>query len=375
MSRHQFDECEPNIHRRFDVERKIGRGCYGVIFQVRDLEIGDTVAIKKIVDAFRGATDAQRTYREICYLRELRGHRNIIGLQEVIKSLKDNDIYLVTEIMDCDLQRALRSTGFQMVHYGYITYQLARALRYIHSAGVVHRDLKPSNILLNGDCLVKICDFGLARSFLRAADGDAPKMTGYISTRWYRPPEAILESNRCCPSTDQWALGCVVAEMHARGKPLLGGTSTLNMLELMIELLGKPPRHDLDALEAPQADGMLGSIPAELKQTRTIETCLPGSTMEAHDFIRLLMQFNPYKRMNAEECLHHPYLASFYNPDDEPTFGREIRLTLPDNEQFTVSRYRDQIYADVLEIPRVRRRLEAEEQRLREAEIDEEYPL
>ena len=66
-----------------------------------------------------------------------------------------------------------------------LTYILQRGLKYVHSAGVVHRDLKPSNILVNENCDLKICDFGLARI-------QDPQMTGYVSTRYYRAPEIML---------------------------------------------------------------------------------------------------------------------------------------------------------------------------------------
>jgi mitogen-activated protein kinase 1/3 len=57
-------------------------------------------------------------------------------------------------------------------HYQYFMYQLLRGVLYLHSANIMHRDLKPSNILVNMNCDLKICDFGLARGF-----GDADDMT------------------------------------------------------------------------------------------------------------------------------------------------------------------------------------------------------
>lgn len=65
-------------------------------------------------------------------------------------------------------------------------------LKYIHSASVVHRDLKPGNLLVNADCELKICDFGLSRGFNAAPDENATMMTEYVATRWYRAPEIML---------------------------------------------------------------------------------------------------------------------------------------------------------------------------------------
>lgn len=64
-------------------------------------------------------------------------------------------------------------------------------LKYIHSASVVHRDLKPGNLLVNADCELKICDFGLSRGFSSAPESPTI-MTEYVATRWYRAPEIML---------------------------------------------------------------------------------------------------------------------------------------------------------------------------------------
>jgi serine/threonine protein kinase len=65
-------------------------------------------------------------------------------------------------------------------------------MKYVHSASVIHRDLKPGNLLVNSDCELKICDFGLSRGFDSAAEEGATSMTEYVATRWYRAPEIML---------------------------------------------------------------------------------------------------------------------------------------------------------------------------------------
>jgi len=65
-------------------------------------------------------------------------------------------------------------------------------MKFIHSAGVIHRDLKPGNLLVNADCELKICDFGLARGYNTAPDETASHLTEYVATRWYRAPEIML---------------------------------------------------------------------------------------------------------------------------------------------------------------------------------------
>ena len=73
-------------------------------------------------------------------------------------------MYTVTDLMDTDLHQILCSNQeLSQDHCQFFIYQILRALKYIHGANVLHRDLKPSNILLNGDCDLRVCDFGLAR--------------------------------------------------------------------------------------------------------------------------------------------------------------------------------------------------------------------
>lgn len=110
---------------------------------------------------------------------------------------------------------------------------LQRGLKYIHSAGVIHRDLKPSNLLVNENCDLKICNFGLARV-------QEPQMTGYVSTRYYRAPEIMLTWQRYGKMVDIWSAGCILAEM-LRGKPLFPGKDHIHQFFLITEVLGNPP--------------------------------------------------------------------------------------------------------------------------------------
>lgn len=77
-------------------------------------------------------------------------------------------------------------------HFQSFIYQILCGLKYIHSANVLHRDLKPGNLLVNADCELKICDFGLARGFSENPEENAGYMTEYVATRWYRAPEIML---------------------------------------------------------------------------------------------------------------------------------------------------------------------------------------
>ena len=124
--------------------------------------------------------------------------------------------------METDLHAVIRANILEPVHKQFIVYQCLKALKYCHTGDLVHRDLKPANLLLNEECLLKMADFGLARSLHSMAKGEESSsvLTDYVATRWYRAPEILLGSTKYTKAVDMWALGCIVAEMFT-GKPHL----------------------------------------------------------------------------------------------------------------------------------------------------------
>jgi mitogen-activated protein kinase 1/3 len=87
---------------------------------------------------------------------------------------------MVSELMDTDLHQIIKSSqALTNDHCQYFLFQLLRGLKYLHSANILHRDLKPGNLLINANCDLKICDFGLART----SSGKGQFMTEYVVTR------------------------------------------------------------------------------------------------------------------------------------------------------------------------------------------------
>jgi len=253
--------------------------------------------LKKNFDAFQNATDAQRTFREIIFLQELSGHENIIRLQNVIRAENDRDIYLVFDFMDTDLHAVIRANILEDIHKQYIIYQVLKCLKYMHSANLLHRDLKPSNLLLNSECHVKVADYGLARSLDTKEPDQTPILTDYVATRWYRAPEILLGSNKYTKGVDMWSLGCILAELLL-GKPVFPGTSTLNQLDRVMELIGRPTQDDIDAIDCPLAQTMLESLPPT--KAKRLRDVFPTASDEALDLLKSLLHFNPHKRLTAD---------------------------------------------------------------------------
>ncbi|XP_036597713.1 mitogen-activated protein kinase 15 [Trichosurus vulpecula] len=342
-------EVDEHVSQRYLIKRRLGKGAYGIVWKAVDQRTGEIVAIKKIFDAFRNKTDAQRTFREIMFLQEFENHPNIIRLLNVIRAENDRDIYLVFESMDTDLHSVIRKGNLlKDIHKCYILYQLLRATKFIHSGNVIHRDQKPSNVLLDADCCVKLCDFGLARSLsqLHEEPGN-PALTEYVATRWYRAPEILLSSHRYTQGVDMWSLGCILGEMLL-GRPLFPGTSTLNQLELILAAIPAPSKEDLLAIGSDFSASVLHRMGP--RQLLTLDSRLPPTTPpEALDLLQRLLVFDPEKRLTADEALRHPYVRRFHCPAKEPALEYEVILPVDDGVQLSVVEYRNRLYKVILE--------------------------
>nr|GMD12481.1 mitogen-activated protein kinase homolog NTF6 [Ipomoea batatas] len=291
----------------------VGRGAYGMVCCARNAVTKEEVAIKKIGNAFDNRIDAKRTLREIKLLSHM-GHENIIKIKDIIRPPereKFNDVYIVYELMDTDLHQIIRSSQ-QLTedHCQYFLYQLLRGLKYIHSANVLHRDLKPSNLLLDANCDLKICDFGLART-----TSETDFMTEYVVTRWYRAPELLLNCSEYTAAIDIWSVGCILMEIIKR-EPLFPGRDYVQQLALITELLGTPEDSDLGFLRSDNARRYVKQLPHVPKQPFSQK--FPDVSALAIDLAEQMLVFDPAKRITVEDALNHPFLSSLHEINEEP---------------------------------------------------------
>lgn len=340
------DDVDGHIHEKFELQKRLGKGAYGIVWKAYDKRSRETVALKKIFDAFRNPTDSQRTFREVMFLQEFGKHPNVIKLYNIFRADNDRDIYLAFEFMEADLHNVIKKGSIlKDVHKQYIMCQLFRAIRFLHSGNVLHRDLKPSNVLLDADCRVKLADFGLARSLSSLEDypegQKMPDLTEYVATRWYRSPEILLAAKRYTKGVDMWSLGCILAEMLI-GRALFPGASTINQIERIMNTISKPSRQDIASIGSHYAAGVLEKMPQ--RPRKPLDLLITQSQTAAIDMVQRLLVFAPQKRLTVEQCLVHPYVVQFHNPSEEPTLNYEVYPPLPDHVQLGIDDYRDRLY-------------------------------
>jgi p38 MAP kinase len=216
--------------------------------------------------------------------------------------------------MTTDLHTLLKVKKLDDRFTQYFLYQIMRGLKYIHSAGVVHRDLKPSNILINENCDLKICDFGLAR--VKEAH-----MTGYVTSRYYRAPEIMLTWKRYSEKVDVWSAGCIFAEMIL-ARPLFPGKDHIDQFCVITQLVGSPPEEMVANVANQNTLSFIRSLP---KQTRKpLTTSIPSADGKAIPLLEKMLQIDPETRCSAEEALKEQYLAPYRDPSDEPVAEEEF---------------------------------------------------
>lgn len=350
---------------RYKVIGFISSGTYGRVYKAvgRQGQPGE-FAIKKFKPDKEGEQIqytgiSQSAVREMALCSEL-ANLNVIRLVEII--LEDKCIFMVFEYAEHDL--------LQIIHHHTqnprcpipatmvksIMFQLLNGCQYLHANWVLHRDLKPANIMVTSAGQVKIGDLGLARLFHKPLHslygGDK-----VVVTIWYRAPELLLGSRHYTPAIDMWAVGCIFAELLSL-RPIFKGEEAKmdskktvpfqrNQMQKIVDIMGMPTKerwpyltsmHEYSSLSILQTPMMhhhsshhhaskSSASTSHLEEWyyRTIGAHSGSSTSspahgnsgglaslgaEGYKLLAGLLEYDPEKRLTAQQALQHPFFTT-----------------------------------------------------------------
>ena len=325
--------------RNYTLMSKLGEGTFGEVYKAESRETGEIVAMKKILMHQEKDGFPVTALREIKLLKML-SHPNVLKLEEMVMERTKADgrkkatVYMVTPYMDHDLSGLLENPAvhFTEAHLKCYMMQLLEGVAYLHKSRILHRDMKAANLLINNEGILQIADFGLARPY----DDEPPQpgkgngkatrsYTTVVVTRWYRPPELLLQLRHYTPAIDMWGVGCVLGEMFEK-RPILAGKSDLEQLHMIFELVGSPTEENMPGWSSlPGCEGVrtFKSHPSTLSTKFGKQGSLLVSLLSE------LMRLDWNKRINAVDALEHPYFKTEplpAKPGDIPQFQESHEL-------------------------------------------------
>ncbi|KAI1310817.1 Cyclin-dependent kinase 10 [Mortierella claussenii] len=283
----------------FEKLNKVGEGTYGVVYRARDKKTGEVVALKRIRMERENDGLPISSLREIKLLKTLR-HDNIVLVKDVAVGSDLDQIFLVMEYCEHDMAALMDNvkTPYTPAEVKCLMYQLLKGIEYCHDHYVIHRDLKLSNLLLSGQGILKIADFGLARSFGLPSRPMTPK----VVTLWYRAPELLFGDTNYTTAVDMWSAGCIFGELlkHA---PLLPGKVEKQQVDLIIELIGTPHEKIWQGFNKLP----MSSIKLPEQRHNNLRNKFPNITDAARSLLSGLLTLDPKKRLSVKQALAHPY--------------------------------------------------------------------
>lgn len=337
------------IGAKYNKLQCLGEGAYGVVVSanIKNINPVEKVAIKKIQLKDSNSGNMPMTRQQIIYfqstLREVRiltrlQHENIIRIHYAYRMPSDGtnlqEIYLVQDLMGPDLYKLIHQMkqDISNEHIAFFTYQMIRGIKYIHSANVIHRDLKTQNILVNANCDLKICDFGMSRVLDETHDHRGA-LTEYVTTRWYRAPEIVVDPKSYSKAVDVWSIGCILGEMLTK-RVIFPGSHYIHQLNLIFEALGRPNEEELNEVVNEQARTYIQNL--NINEQQPIQFA-PGTDTNAIDLMFKMLTFSPTRRIRVDDALAHEYVAEYYEPEDEPNapdpFTRQDEIENPTEQQ------------------------------------------
>src|SRR5207249_1476023 len=234
-----FETLRDALVEHYAVQRELGRGGMATVFLAEDLKHHRPVAIKVLHADHTAALGAERFLREIEIAARLQ-HPHILPLYD--SGSATGFLYYVMPYVEGESlrDRLTREKQLPQEDALRIATEVAGALAYAHSRGVVHRDIKPENIMLSGGKVV-VADFGIARAVSAAGGEQHLTQTGtIIGTPAYMSPEQSTGTSEIDGRSDQYSLACVVYEMLVGEPPFTGPTAQAVIARHSLDMVSPP---------------------------------------------------------------------------------------------------------------------------------------
>ena len=243
---------------RYEILNELGRGAMGVVHLARDTKIGREVAIKTIKLADQADESETERLRERLF-REAQSagrltHPGIVTIYDVAEEA--GLAYITMEFVDGETLQAMMDDGRaeDPEFIADVLRQTASALDYAHSKEIVHRDVKPANIMVTGDGIVKITDFGIAR----ISSSQLTQTGTVMGTPSYMSPEQV-RGDPIDGASDQFSLGVITYELLTEEKPFAGDSLTAVMFKIVSGEV-TPPSKISSGISSPLDDAVLRAL-------------------------------------------------------------------------------------------------------------------
>ncbi len=249
-------ETQPRTIGRYEIEREVGRGMMGVVYEARDPALGRRIALKTIRLAFAVSEDERRSF-ETRFLTEARvaarlSHPGIVVVHDVGQDPATGTLYIALEFLEGRTLAEVMAEGkpIDWAQALEITKRVAAALHHAHAEGVIHRDIKPANIMVLSSGQPKIMDFGIAK----VETGQLTATGQFFGTPLYMSPEQAL-GRRLDARSDLFSLGTLAYGLLT-GQQAFGGTGVPRIIMRVVHEDPPPPTHVVRGLP-PEVDYLI----------------------------------------------------------------------------------------------------------------------
>lgn len=288
---------------RFEILSTMGQGTFGKVYKCLDRKHNLKVAIKVLHKYSRMKTLATNEIQAHKLIRESDPEDTKCIVQMLQSFEFRGHICMVFELLSNDLYIYMKNNNFKGLSINVvkrIALQILVALKHIHGLGVIHKDLKLENVLFKQENKsgIKIVDFGSCALF------PSPYYS-YVQSRYYRAPEVLMG---CGHDTkiDVWSFGCMVFEL-CKGRSLFLGVDMNDQLIKIAMVLGPPPETLLAKCHKNRIFfERMGLFRIRVK---TGLKDLVGDDDRLYDFISKCLEWDPVKRISAEDALKHPWIV------------------------------------------------------------------